>query len=395
MSKQPFGGIDDGETRITRLLVGAAAASFSVSVVALAEQPAEGAPAVDLVEVPKPPLRLGRLIVSSARRRRSLIHCRFAPRTLVDVLGAEAADVFVARRVYMAEAALDARRAPPGDRLVVLADVLESTNLRHAQTRWRCLAVLEAARTRRDELRCLRAASEVAFLSETESKELASVVTCPQRMLDLALPPAARPAALVEPVAVFVGDRRAPANADAVAKLLALWPSIARYAPKARLLIVGHPAPAERLIARSGVDLLGFVDDLDPLWQSAAVLLAPVRIGGGVRVKILDAARHGVPVVGSQEAIGSTDRYLPLRARALDTDFATEAARLLTDTAERQRQGELLFETNRTLHSSGFVEEQVAELIAGSARRKTVDQRAFSQSDGSKTQTARHPPRSQ
>ncbi len=362
VSKQPYGAIEDGETRLTRLLLEAAAESCSVTAVVLAEHPANRTAPVDLVEVPKPPLRLGRLLLASSLRRRSLIHCRFAPRALVEALEIVAADVVVARRVYMAQAALDAGRTAPTDRLVVLVDVLESSVLRH-----RAFAALEARRTERDERRCLRAADEVAVLSAADADEVAGLAGRVPRTLELVLPPAERPAGLDDSVAVFVGDRANPANAHAFAELLAVWPSIVRAAPRARLLVAGRPAPRERTGAVAGVELLGFVDDLDALWRSAGVLLAPVRIGGGVRVKILDAARHGVPVVGSPEAVGGIDRYLPVSSQGPGADFTAEAVRLLTDPAERKRRGAALFEANRELDARGFVAGQLAGLLAPSA----------------------------
>ncbi|HEY2327598.1 MAG TPA: glycosyltransferase [Gaiellaceae bacterium] len=312
-----------------------------------------------VIEVAKPELHLGRLAIQSAVRRRSLIHTRFAPRSLQQALTRIEADVFVARRVYMAEAALDAERVPPRDRLVVVADVLESTVLRLRGP----LASVEARRTRHDEIRCVRAASRVAFLSDCERDELASHAPGSSR-LDLVLPPAESPAPLDTQTAVFVGDRRALANEEALRHLLAIWPNITRKAPNARLLIVGEPGQREPRRELQGVMWSGFVDDLDKVWRSAAVLLAPVATGGGVRVKVLDAARHGVPVVGTRAAIGSTDSYLPLAAYSAGDDLVDAAVGLLTDLAARRRLGADLYEANRTLNARGFVEEQVASLLA-------------------------------
>jgi glycosyltransferase involved in cell wall biosynthesis len=362
MPKHPFAG-NDGETRVARLLVAAAAEACRVSVVALSARPGETPSPVNLVEIFKPPVRLGRLAASSAVRRRSLIHTRFAPRSLAQVLSVQEADVFFAYRDYMAQAAIDAGRVAPRDRLVVLIGPLESAVMRNRRSRLSPLFALESRRTRRDEIRCARAASEVAYLSDTESGALGDLVDGPSRRLDLVLPSAARPAPLEEPVAVFVGDRRWPPNSEALDRLLTLWPRIAAAAPRARLLVIGHPAPREQAPAASSVERRGFIDNLDDVWRSAAVLLAPIPIGGGVRVKVLDAARHGVPVVGTPEAIGSVDDYLPLSARGSDEAFTADAANLLADPAERRRRGEALFEANRELNSRGFVEGQVAELL--------------------------------
>ncbi len=361
VSKHPFGAVQDGETRVTRLLLDAAAATCSVSVVALSTGPTSTRGALEVVEVRKPPVSMRRLAVASGLRRRSLIHERFAPRGLVQALEIVPADVLVARRVYMAQGALDARRVAPSDRLVVLADVLESTVMRSRRSALGPLLAVESSRTRRDEIRCVRAASAVAFFSDTESRELAEIVAGPR--LDLSLPPAERPAWLADPVAVFVGDRRWPPNAEAFSRLRALWPRIAKAVPRARLLVVGHPAPRERRPAEPSVETLGFVEDLEAVWRSAAVLLAPVSIGGGVRVKVLDAARHGVPVVGTPAAIGATSSYLPLRARTSEEEFTAHAVALLGSAAQRRREGEPLFEANRALHARGFVEEQLARLL--------------------------------
>lgn len=367
-SKDPSAGLHDGDTQVTGRLLQAAAATCSVGVIALAEQLGVRTDDWSTTRVPKPPLRPARLAASSVTRRRSLIHTRFAPRSLIRALETEAADVLVARRVYMAQAALDAGRVPPRDRLVVLVDVLESTVLQLRRSRVRPLLSLESRRTRRDERRCIEAASDVACLSDTELHEVGVLGGPPARRLDLLLAPAAGPSALEEPIAVFVGDRRWPPNAEALSALLDLWPRIARSAPpSARLLVVGRPGPGERAGAHPGVEVLGFVDDLTEIWRIAAVLLAPVRIGGGVRVKILDAARHGVPVVGSPAAVGSTGSYLPLEPCCSDEQFVAEAASLLAGTERRRERGEALFEANRALHERGFLEEQMAGLLVASS----------------------------
>jgi hypothetical protein len=363
VSKHPFGPVEDGETRITRRLLDAAAASCRVRVVALTEPAGVRGGPVEVVEVPKPALRPARLALAGAARRRSLIHARFAPAALVRALSEEPARVLVARRVYMAQAALDAGRGAPADRLVALVDVLESRVMTMRRSPLAPLLALEARRTRRDERRCVQGASEVAFLSDTEARALEGVAA--GRRLDLALPPAPEPAALDEPLAVFVGDRRWVPNADALARLLGLWPRIARGASRARLLVVGHPARRERIPNDPSIEAPGFVEDLDALWRSVAVLLAPVSIGGGVRVKVLDAARHGVPVVGSPDAIGATGDYLPIATRASDDEFVEDAVGLLADARRRRDEGHSLFEANRSLHERGFVEEQVARLLVG------------------------------
>jgi glycosyltransferase involved in cell wall biosynthesis len=47
------------------------------------------------------------------------------------------------------------------------------------------------------------------------------------------------------------------------------------------------------------VELLGFVDDIAPLFASSALFICPIRSGSGVRVKLLEAFASGIPVVST------------------------------------------------------------------------------------------------
>jgi hypothetical protein len=360
VSKHPFGPRQDGETVVTQRLLEAAAEGASVRAVALSER-SVGTSHVKVIEVPKPRVRLARLGLSSISRRRSLIHERFAPPQLRGALERVDADVLVARRAYMAEAAIDAGRVPPRTGLAILVDVLESMVMRMRGGPLAPALAFEARRTRRDELRCARAGSAVAYFSEVERRELGDAPDGPR--LDLTLEPAGERSRLEDPVALFIGDRTWPPNAHALETVERIWPGIAARAPGARLLIVGSPGPRENP-PPAGAERLGYVDGLDAVWRSAGVLLAPIRMGGGVRVKILDAASHGVAVVGTEAAVGSTGSYLPIRAHDSEEEFASEAARLLSDRRARVESGEVLYEANRELHESGFVESQIADLIA-------------------------------
>jgi polysaccharide biosynthesis protein PslH len=308
-------------------------------------------------------LRLARMLAAAIARRRSLVHTRFAPPALVDAIADADADLLVARRLYMAQAAIDAGpRAPTGE-LVAIADVLESEVLRRRRSIARPLLAIEARRTRRDELRCARAATAVACVSDVEIATLAPELDGPPGRLDLILPPAATAAPLDEPVALFVGDLHWPPNREGVAELERLWPEVRAAAPSARLLIAGRHTDQPGRADQPGVERLGFVADLDPVWNRASVLIVPVAIGGGVRVKILDAARRGVPVVASVEAVGSIPGYLPVTGSGSPTELVARTAELLGDPPARRAAGEALFEANRKLAGEGFVESQVSDLL--------------------------------
>lgn len=114
----------------------------------------------------------------------------------------------------------------------------------------------------------------------------------------LAVPPHRDVAA--EPGTVgFLGNYTHLPNVDAALWLgREIFPRVRALHPAARLLLAGVHAPREvRGLAGDGVEVLGHVADAEELMRRCAVVLAPVRIGGGMRMKVLHAMALGRPVV--------------------------------------------------------------------------------------------------
>ncbi|MGC4404633.1 glycosyltransferase [Methyloversatilis sp. MC4-4] len=86
-------------------------------------------------------------------------------------------------------------------------------------------------------------------------------------------------------------------------------------------------------LASEDVQLIGPVDNLEPLYDRARVFVAPVRFAGGVPAKVIEAAAHGVPVVASAVLVRQLDWSAGIdiqSARNADA-FARGIARLLHD----------------------------------------------------------------
>lgn len=98
---------------------------------------------------------------------------------------------------------------------------------------------------------------------------------------------------------LFVGNFSHRPNADAVHFLAReILPLIRKSLPGIELLVVGDNAPHEFAEYKSsGVRVLGFVPDLDPIIAGCRVFVAPIRFGSGVNGKIGEALSHGLPVV--------------------------------------------------------------------------------------------------
>jgi glycosyltransferase involved in cell wall biosynthesis len=103
-----------------------------------------------------------------------------------------------------------------------------------------------------------------------------------------------------EPLALFVGTFAYPPNVEGVKWLLAhVWPRILKAVPNAQLRIVG--AESEKLGAKEmdGVEILGFVPDLAPIYQTSSFAVCPIHRGAGTRIKIIEAAMNGLPTVAT------------------------------------------------------------------------------------------------
>jgi sugar transferase (PEP-CTERM/EpsH1 system associated) len=102
---------------------------------------------------------------------------------------------------------------------------------------------------------------------------------------------------------VFVGSMDYHANADAAREFAhKAWPLIRAARPDLRFVIVGRNPTGEvkALASLPGVEVAGSVPDVRPYYERAAAAVVPLRIGGGSRLKILEAMAAEVPVVSTR-----------------------------------------------------------------------------------------------
>jgi len=113
---------------------------------------------------------------------------------------------------------------------------------------------------------------------------------------------------------VFVGSMDYHANIQAAVGFVRdTWPLIHRKFPQLQFFLVGsNPARSVRELQRiSGVTVTGTVDDIRPYYKDALAAVVPLRVGGGSRLKILEAMAAGVPVISTfagAEGLGVKDR---------------------------------------------------------------------------------------
>lgn len=101
---------------------------------------------------------------------------------------------------------------------------------------------------------------------------------------------------------VFVGAMTHQPNVDSVRFFCeSVWPAIRAARPDARFVVIGaHPPDSVRAYGRlPGVSIEGQVPDIRPYVSRAAVYVVPLRVGGGTRLKILDAMAMGKAIVST------------------------------------------------------------------------------------------------
>lgn len=118
--------------------------------------------------------------------------------------------------------------------------------------------------------------------------------------------PAATKTPTVQGRIVFTGEMNYKPNVDAVLWFVTkVWPHILQQQPAATFVIVGrNPVPAIQALARQkNIEVTGRVDDVRPWLASAALVVAPMQLGRGIKNKVLEAMAMAKPIVATPQAM--------------------------------------------------------------------------------------------
>jgi glycosyltransferase involved in cell wall biosynthesis len=143
----------------------------------------------------------------------------------------------------------------------------------------------------------------------------------------------------VSPILLFLGVMDWYPNRDAVEYFVHhIFPKVRAECPETRFVVAGRNPPSDFVALfslESKIEFTGTVPDMRPYLSSASVVVVPLRLGGGTRIKILEACAAGRPVVST--SIGAEGLDLEPGKEILVEDnpeeFARSVVTLLRDPA--------------------------------------------------------------
>ena len=218
------------------------------------------------------------------------------------------------------------------------------TDLRHLRWLGAAYSLIQWRKLRRYEAWACRRADQVVAVSEADKEALCLLVPG----LPVSVVPNGVDTRYYQPgdgetdgSLVFTGKMDFRPNVDGVLWFFErVWPLVKGRLPPARLLVVGrNPSPRlSPLLQDPQVTVTGFVPDVRPYIARASIYLVPLRMGGGTRLKVLEAMAMGKAIVSTSlgcEGIKTTGQELVIADN--ESDFAQRVIDLWGD--EERRKG--------------------------------------------------------
>ena len=203
---------------------------------------------------------------------------------------------------------------------------------------YRYLAAIDTFKLARFERRIAKKAWRCVVCKE-EDRALLGSASVQTRVVPngTAIHAACTPSAAASGRLLFVGLMSYGPNRDAATWFVRdIFPGIIAPDGLPEIDIVGRDAQADIVALQfpgSRVSIRGFVPDLRSVYESASVVVCPIRTGSGTRLKVLEALSYGKAVVATTEAASGIRLRPGVDFLAADSasDFAGACTRLLAD----------------------------------------------------------------
>lgn len=186
--------------------------------------------------------------------------------------------------------------------------------LTEARTSQRALLEAERRLVARSEDRTAKSFDRCLLVNEHESEILRARAVVPSERV-VTIPPLITPPKDVartnrrEPQFLFLGLLSLPHNDDGLRWFVrSVWPRVLRRIPNVRLRVVGREPSPELLttisqFGRGAISLEGYIPDLDELMMQSAAMVNPLRMGSGIKLKVIESLGRGLPVISSRTGV--------------------------------------------------------------------------------------------
>ena len=241
----------------------------------------------------------------------------------------------------------------------------------------RPLLLLEASRVRRYEAHVMRRVALTVALTARDAERLRAIggagteVVAVRAPFAVELPPGGGELP-GDPAVVLFGDQRwQPNRLQTLEFVGALWPRVRAALPRARLHLMGGELrrsliPGADRRAVEGVEVHPAPAESRDAYVPGSILVVPLRVASGVRMKVLEAWARGIPVVATSAAaagLESTDGRELLLADDAD-GFARQIARLRDEPELRRSLVAAGREALRARHAPLAIAAELAECYA-------------------------------
>jgi glycosyltransferase involved in cell wall biosynthesis len=236
---------------------------------------------------------------------------------------------------------------------------------------------IESAKMRRYERATLGRFHHIVAVSEYDREQMLRMdpnceITVVPTGVDTQKFRVAPPSTATPPRIVFTGSMDWEPNIDAVDYFCAqIWPRIRKEFPAALFQIVGRKPAAKVLrLASDSVEVTGTVPSVEEYLDKAAVVVVPLRIGGGTRLKIFEAMAMGKALVSTSIGAEGLDIKSGHDLLLADdaTGFADAVLLLLRDTEIRRRLEKAAIDT-AAKYDWSRVAAQFADALQGVAKK--------------------------
>jgi glycosyltransferase involved in cell wall biosynthesis len=155
-------------------------------------------------------------------------------------------------------------------------------------------------------------------------------------------------------------------NRQAVSQLVDWMPELRNRNPLLELHIAG--SKSEEFIQKdeeNGIYVHGFVDSVDDFARNHGLLISPIRVASGVRVKFLEAMALGVPIVTtSLGALGvEHEKYSCLCIAETKEEFFTHIDELTTNSSMREEIGRNALNYIDKNHNIDIISQRIVEIF--------------------------------